>query len=205
MFHDRFEEIPHTNKLPTNVYHRLSLKDAQVYITYQGYSTPRKYKDAWDTLIQEHLNAGRIWSSNSPYLSPAFMVLKANRTVLPRWVNDYHHINTNTVTDSYPLPCINDILADCTKGRILGQLDMTNSLFQTWMHPDNIKYTAVMTPRGAFEWTVMPMGFKNALSTHQWWMNNVLRGLIGKFVTAIWMTLLSGHKIYKNTNVTSKQ
>ena len=166
MFCNHFEEIPHTNRLPTTVYHRLSMKDEQVQISCQGYSTPRKYKDVWDTLIKEHLDAGRICPSNSPYLSLAFMVPKADRSVLPRWVNDYCQINANTVTDSYPLPHINNILTDCAKGKIWGKLDMTNSFFQTQMHLDDIKYTAVMTPRGTFEWTVMLMGFKNAPSTH---------------------------------------
>ena len=101
-FRDRFEDIPHTNRLPTNVYHRLTMKDAQAGIMYQRCTTPRKYKDAWDTLIKEHLDAGRIRPSNSPYLSPAFMVPKVDHTVLPRWVNDYRWINANTVTDSYP-------------------------------------------------------------------------------------------------------
>ena len=88
-FRDRFNEIPHTNRLPTTVYHRLTMKDVQAQITCQGYSTPRKYKDAWDTLIKEHLDAGRIRPSNSPYLSLAFMIPEADKTVLPRWVNDY--------------------------------------------------------------------------------------------------------------------
>ena len=48
------------------------------------------------------------------------------------------------------------------------------------MHLDNIKYSVVMTPRGIFEWTVMPMGFKDTPSTHQQQMNDALRGLIGK-------------------------
>ena len=140
MFHNRFDEIPHTNRLPTTVYHRLPMKDTQARITCQGYSTPRKYKDAWDTLIKEHLDTGRIQPSNSPYLSLVFMVSKPDRSVLPRWANDYHQINTNTMTDSYPLPRIDNILADCAKGKIWGKLDMTNSFFQTQMHPDNIKY-----------------------------------------------------------------
>ena len=58
------------------------MKDAQMKITCRGYMTPRKYKDAWDVLIKEHLDAGQIWPSNSPYLSPAFMVPKADKTVL---------------------------------------------------------------------------------------------------------------------------
>jgi len=128
------------------------------------------------------------------------MVPKADKTVLPRWVYDYRRINANTITDSYPLPRIDDILADCAKGKIWGKIDMTNSFFQTRMHPEDIKYTAIMTPRGAFEWTVMPMGFKNAPSTHQRRMNDALRGLIGKICHCymddiiIWSQTTEEHK-----------
>lgn len=104
-------------------------------ITCWGYTTPRKYKDAWDVLIKEHLDGDRIRPSNSPYLSAAFLVPKADCTVLPRWVNNYRRINCNTITDSYPLPRIDNILADCAKGKIWGKIDMTNSFFQTHMDP----------------------------------------------------------------------
>jgi hypothetical protein len=43
-------------------------------------------------------------------------MLKADQTVLPQWVNDYHELNSNMVMDAHPLPRINDILADCGKG-----------------------------------------------------------------------------------------
>ena len=44
---------------------------------------------------------------------------------------------------------------------------MTNSFFQTRIHPDNVPLTAVNTPWGLYEWLVMPMGIKNAPSIHQ--------------------------------------
>ena len=58
----------------------------------RSYSTPRKYKKAWATLIQQHLDAGRICPSNSAHVSPAFLILKSDTLVLPRWVNDYHAV-----------------------------------------------------------------------------------------------------------------
>jgi len=77
---------------------------------------------------------------------------------------------------------------------------MTNSFFQTQMHPDDIQYTAVMTLGGAFEWTVMPMGFKNSPPTHQQRMNHALRHLIGKICHVylndiiIWSQTLEAHE-----------
>jgi hypothetical protein len=87
--------------------------------------------------------------------------------VLPRWVNDYRALNTNTVTDSHPLPRVDDILADCAKGKIWSKMDMTNSFFQTRVHPDDIHLTAVTTPLGLYEWLVMPMGLRNSPAIHQ--------------------------------------
>ena len=59
------------------------------------------------------------------------------------------------------------ISADCAKGKIWATLDMTNSSFQTRMHPDDIPLTAVNTPWGLYEWLVMPMGIKNAPAIQQ--------------------------------------
>jgi hypothetical protein len=153
-----FFAIPHIDDLPTNVYCRIQLKDATKTITTRSYSTPRKYKEAWAELIRQHLDAGRIWPSNSAHTSPAFLVPKADTNILPRWVNDYRTLNANTIMDSHPLPRIDDILADCTKGKVWSVINMTNSFFQTRVHPDDIHLTAITTPLGLYEWLVMPMG-----------------------------------------------
>ena len=145
----------------------------------RSYSTPRKYKEAWAILIQQHLDAGRIRPSNSQHASPAFIIPKADMSVLPQWVNDYWMLNTNTVLDAHPLPCVNDILADCAKGKIWSKLDMTNSFFQTLVHPDDVHLMAVTTPFGLYEWVAILMGLKNAPPIHQHHMTAVLWELIG--------------------------
>lgn len=97
----------------------------------------------------------------------------------PCWVNDYRELNANTIRDNYPLPRVDDILSDCAKGKIFGKMDMTNSSFQTRVHPDDIHLTTIRMPWGLYEWTVMPMGGCNAPSTHQRRMTDALRDLIG--------------------------
>jgi hypothetical protein len=105
----------------------IKLKDSSKTFQTQSYSMPQKYRDAWATLIQQHLNAGQIRPSNSSHASPAFIVPKSDTTLLPCWVNDYRMLNANTALDAHPLPRVDDILADCTKGKIWSKLDMTNS------------------------------------------------------------------------------
>ncbi|KAJ4000443.1 hypothetical protein F5050DRAFT_1534649, partial [Lentinula boryana] len=109
----------------------ITLKDADKVFQTQGYALPRKFKDAWNTLIQQHLEAGRIRPSNSPYSSPTFLVPKADPLVLPHWVNDFRLLNTNTVPDCFPLPCIDNIISACAKGKVWGKMDMTDSFFHT--------------------------------------------------------------------------
>jgi hypothetical protein len=186
-YQDRFPlRLPDTtNEVPDHIYHRIRLKDPNKIIKGRGYSAPKKYHDPWKKLLDEHLQAGRIRPSSSEHTSPAFCVPKyrdgvPDLTVPPRWVNDYRELNTNTVRDNFPLPRVDDILADCAKGKIFGKMDMTNSFFQTRVHPDDIHLTAVRTPWGLYEWTVMPMGGCNAPSTHQRRMTDALRELIGK-------------------------
>ncbi|THH06299.1 hypothetical protein EW146_g9654 [Bondarzewia mesenterica] len=178
-FADRFpSDIPPTAQLPTDVYYRIKLKNPNMTIARRSYSCPRKYREAWSTLLDQHLAAGRIRPSSSEYCSPSFVIPKADPTVLPCWVNDYRIINANTVPDNHPLPRVDDILADCAKGKIWGKMDMTNSFFQTRVHPDDIHLTAVTTPFGLYEWTVMPMGGRNAPATHQRRMCAALRKYI---------------------------
>jgi Reverse transcriptase (RNA-dependent DNA polymerase)/RNase H-like domain found in reverse transcriptase len=82
--------------------------------------------------------------------------------------------------DSHPLPRIDDILANCAKGKVWSVIDMTNSFFQTRVHLDDIHLTAVTTPLGLYEWLAMPMGLRNSPAIHQRRMTAALRQYIGK-------------------------
>jgi len=68
----------------------------------------------------------------------------------------------NTVTDLYPLPCVEDILVDAGWGKIWSKMDMTNSFFHTQMHLDSIVLTAIITLFCLYEWMVMLMGLRNS-------------------------------------------
>jgi hypothetical protein len=200
-FADRFPtDIPHNETLPTDVLFRIHLKDANKIIQQRSYACPKKYRDAWKTLIDSHIASGRLRPSESEFSSPAFIIPKADPNVLPRWVNDFRLLNLNTVADNHPLPRIDEILKDCAKGKFFGKIDMTNAFFQTRVHPDDMKYLAVHTPFGKYEWTVMPMGVRNAPAVHQRRMTTALRHLIGRICHVylddiiIWSQTLTEHE-----------
>ena len=207
-FKEVFEPILHVNEPPTNVFASIKLKDSEKTIKSCSHPLPWKYKEAWGIIIQQHLDTDHIQPSASPCASPAFIVPKVNPNVLPHWINDYCQLNENTIMDSHPIPQINNILADCAKGKIWGTIDMTNSFFQTCMHPDHIHLTAVNMPFGLYEWLVMPMGLKNAPVIHQHRVTAARRELIGKICDiylediVIWSQLIEEHS--KNVKLVLK-
>jgi hypothetical protein len=118
-FADRFPlRLPDsTADVPGHMFHRIRLKDPTKVNNGKGYAAPKKYQESWKRLLDDHLKAGRIRPSSSEYASPAFCVPKyiagvPDLSVDPRWVNDYRALNSNTVRDSFPLPRVDDILAD---------------------------------------------------------------------------------------------
>ena len=160
-------DVPNVIELPDDVLMNIKLKDKLKPMIAHAYSCPQKYCEGWKTLIQQHLAAGHIHPSNNDYVSPAFIIPKTDPTVLPCWVNDYHKLNANMTADNHLLPLVSDILCDCMGHNFYSKIDMTNLFFQTKMHPDSVKYTAVNTPFGMYEWLVMPMGLWNSPAVHQ--------------------------------------
>ncbi|SGZ32086.1 BQ5605_C043g12069 [Microbotryum silenes-dioicae] len=185
-FADRFPaDIPPVHSYQSPVRHRIELDTPSTVVNLRGYPLPKKYREAWYLLLQEHLAAGRLRPSRSAYLSPSFIIPKkgcdVDPTIAPRWVNDYRELNKHTIKDRTPLPLPDDILSMCSNAQFWAKIDMTNSFFQTKMAEEDIHKTAVSTPWGLYEWTVMPMGLCNAPATHQRRVNKALQGLLGTF------------------------
>jgi hypothetical protein len=172
---DVFGPVPHVDVLPKHDFCCVKLKDGNVKLDSRSYPSPQKYRESWAKLINEHIAAGRIVPLSSQHSSPAFLVPKADPNADPCLVVDYRKLNTNIVPDSYPLPNIPDIFSDCSRARFWCKFDMTNSFFQTRMHPDDRHLFAMNTPIGVYEWVVIPMGFNNAPSIHQCRMTTALK------------------------------
>lgn len=193
------QDIPHFDDMPNDVVHRFRLREPALPMKARHYSCPRPQREHFKTLIEQHLAAGRIRPSSSPVSSPSFLLAKKDPSALPRWVNDFRLLNANTIPDVHPLPRIDDVLADCARGKYWAKIDMTNSFFQTKVHPDDVHLTAVTTPFGLYEWLVMPMGCRNAPATHQRRMFSALRPYIGSICHVylndiiIWSNSLSEH------------
>jgi hypothetical protein len=84
-----------------------------------------------------------------------------------RFCVDYRGLNHITKHDSYPLPCVDDIL-DMLAGSVWqSSLDLVLGYWQIPVHEDDIEKTAFATCHGTYEFTVMLFGLTNALASFQ--------------------------------------
>lgn len=165
------EDIPlsFTNEIT----HKINLKnDSPIHV--KSYRFPEVHKQEVRTQILKMLEHGIIQSSNSPWSSPIWIVpKKMDASGKKKW----RKLNERTIDDKYPLPNITDILDKLGKANYFTTLDLASGFHQIEVDPQDIQKTAFSTEGGHYEFRRMPFGLKNAPSTFQRVMDNVLRGL----------------------------
>ena len=75
------------------------------------------------------LESGRIVPSSSPYGAPILFAEKKGGGGL-RMCTDYWSLNSNTVTDSWPLPRIDKLLTRLKGARVFSKLDLHDGYHQ---------------------------------------------------------------------------
>lgn len=165
------------------VKHQIRTKDdTPIYV--KSYRHPHSMKQEIDNQIQKLLKDNIIRPSISPYSAPVWIVPKkvdASGKKKFRMVIDYRRLNENTVDDKYPIPRIEEILDNLGKCMYFSTLDLAQGFHQIEMSPDSIEKTAFSVNNGHYEYVRMPFGLKNAPSTFQRVMDNILREYIHKF------------------------
>ena len=130
------------------------------------YRVQGERQDALDVIIAKYLERGWIRPSTSEWAAQAFVVPKPVEITLPllkRWrmVIDYRWLNSQTLSDPYPLPLIDDIIAKQSENLIWTVFDFEDGFHQMHLDPRHWHLTAFVTPHGHFEFTVAVQGFKN--------------------------------------------
>ena len=128
------------------------------------------------TQIQTFLESNRIIASSSPYGAPILFAKKKDGRL--RMCIDYRALNSQTVTDSFPLPRIDELLSRINGARYFSRLDLRDGYHQIPVGESSRQMTAFTCRYGTFEWHVMPFGLCNAPSTFQRVMNDVFLELL---------------------------
>ena len=110
--------------------------------------------------VDQMLANGIIRQSNSPWASRVILVEKKDGA--KRFVVDFRALNDCTKKDSYPLPDIRDILDKLVGSQFYSALDGASAYWSIPINGNDVEKTAFVTPRGQYEFLVMPFG----LCTH---------------------------------------
>lgn len=171
------EQLSFTNAIK----HKINTKDNLPVFT-KTYRYPYIHKEEVRRQITDMLNQGIIRPSNSPWSSPIWIVpkkLDASGKRKWRLVIDYRKLNEKTISDRYPIPNITEILDKLGRSMYFSTIDLASGFHQIEVDKEDIQKTAFNVENGHYEFVRMPFGLKNAPSTFQRVMDNILREHIG--------------------------
>lgn len=138
---------------------------------------PAEMKQCREILL-DLLAKGYIKPSASPFGSPVLMVPKPGCPGKLRMVIDYRAVNQLVEGDRYPLPTIEELIAQMSGAKIFSTLDMLSGFWQQPVLEEHKERTAMTTTLfGQFTWEVMPMGLKNSPAQFQRAMAEAVRDL----------------------------
>jgi len=137
------------------------------------YKYPQTFDEEGNKQINEMIEQGIIRKSKPPCSSPTWIVPKKSDA-------SYRNLNEITVNDKFPIPRMDEILDKLGRCQYFTTIVVAKGFHQIQMKPESTAKTAFSTNHGQYEYTRMPFGLKNATTTFQRCMNNLLEDLIYK-------------------------
>ena len=153
------------------VIHEIKVKtNKPVYQRARRKSLPQRIRER--RAVKRLLALGLIKPSKSPHQTNIHLIPK--KTGNDRIIQDLVPLNEVIDGDNFPLPQIADVVDTLQGAKFFTVVDIAHGYWHVKLHPDSTQYTAFPTEDGLFEWTVMPMGLKNAPATFQRAIKNIL-------------------------------
>ena len=139
------------------------------------YRLPHAYQEQVRQELDEMLATGLIEKSNSGWASPIVLVKKKDGSL--RMCVDYRRLNSVSQMDAYPMPRINDLIDGLGQAKFINTLDLTKGYWQMPVAEEDRHKTAFVTPKGLFQFRVMPFGLSGAPASFQRMIDRLIDGL----------------------------
>ncbi|CAI5669654.1 unnamed protein product [Oreochromis niloticus] len=151
--------------------HDINVGDATP-IKQHAYRCPMGKREVMKKEVSYLVENGLAQPSHSPWSSPCLLAPKSDGT--PRFCTDYRKVNAVTVSDSFPLPRMEDCIDNIGPAKYISKLDLLKGYWQVPLTPRASDISAFVTPDHFMQYTVMAFGMKNAPATFQRLMQLVL-------------------------------
>ncbi len=151
--------------------------DSEEPVFIRSYPVPIKYQESVREQILKMLEFGVIEPTHSSYNSPLVPVIKKSGEV--RLCLDFRALNKKIHVDRYPLPNIDEILAQLGKSKFFTSLDLRSGYWQIPLEPESREKTAFIAAGGHYHFKVLPFGLVDAPAAFQRIVNETLKQEIG--------------------------
>ncbi|XP_046602593.1 uncharacterized protein LOC124296600 [Neodiprion lecontei] len=163
-----------------NVEMEIQVNEGSKPVCSKPYRTSEKERCETKEMLREWREAGIITDTQSPYASPVLLVKKKSGD--SRLCVDFRKLNEQTKRVHFPLPNIDDHLAQVRNGSIFIVLDLAHGYLQIPLSKDAREKTAIITSEETAEFTRMVFGLMNGPAFFSKAMHRALGPLRDKVV-----------------------
>ena len=116
-----------------------------------------------------------------PWSTPVVPIRKKDGPI--RLCGDYKvMVNREKITETYPLPRVEDLLASLAGGTAFSKLDLTQAYQQDFLDDESKEMVTINTHRGLYRVNRLPFGVASAPLLFQHIMENLLQGIPGVLI-----------------------
>lgn len=129
-------------------------------------------------LLRELIRDGILVYSNSEYRNPWFMLPKRDQPLKYRLLVDLRTLNANSLHYAGHSSSVDELVSSIAGRKFLTIIDIALAFFQIPLETSTADPTAIVTPLGLLNFSVLPQGYANSPSIFQNIINKVLLPVI---------------------------